>query len=241
MKSYDVNRSKDKIMNKRDGSLKEPLLEIELTDLINRNRIKKKSFIPIMFKSYPGGKFSEGIVKGPIDKICISESKGEGLQLPHTRPGKIIMVIGGTGVYPFSDLIDLLFKEQLMLHRPETSSEVLALSPVLASSPFAQFRFEALAAFAHLEDMHPITLAQLLFLAEAGRIALTLRLKEDPSGRVREGPNLRLSRTGFEQLLAERLEKEEVSRVWICGPPRMNEGVSRFLREEFPSVSYLIV
>lgn len=150
-----------------------------------------------MFKSYPHGKFSEGIIKEPIDKILISESKGEGLQLTHTKPGKIIMVIGGTGVYPFSDLIDLLFKEQLMLQRPETRKEVLALSPVLADNPFAQFSFEALAAFAHLEDMHPITLGQLLFLAEAGRMALTLRLKEDLNGQVEEGLNVRISKTDF--------------------------------------------
>lgn len=37
---------------------------------------KNKNTIPIMFKSYPKGKFSETIVKGPVNKLIISESKG---------------------------------------------------------------------------------------------------------------------------------------------------------------------
>lgn len=71
-----------------------------------------------MFKTYAEGKFSEGIVKGPVTKIVISNSKGEGLQLTHTKPGRIIIVAGGTGLYPYSDFIDLLFKEELIKHQP---------------------------------------------------------------------------------------------------------------------------
>ena len=36
----------------------------------------KACSIPIMFRTYPDGKFTEGITKGPIEKIMISESKG---------------------------------------------------------------------------------------------------------------------------------------------------------------------
>ena len=80
---------------------------------------KRNSSIPIMFKTYAGGKWTEGLVKGPVEKVMISCSKGEGLQLAQTKPGRIIMVAGGTGLYPFSDFIDLLFKEQLIKDRPE--------------------------------------------------------------------------------------------------------------------------
>lgn len=62
---------------------------------------------------YPGGKLTESLVNrfntGSIE-LVLSEPKGEGLQLASAKPGKIIIVTGGTGLYPFSDLIDLLFK-----------------------------------------------------------------------------------------------------------------------------------
>ena len=37
---------------------------------------KKPCSIPIMFRTYPDGKFTEGITKNPIEKIMISQSKG---------------------------------------------------------------------------------------------------------------------------------------------------------------------
>ena len=65
----------------------------------------------MMFKVYPTGKFTEGITKGSVESVLLSGSKGEGLQLGQTRPGRIILVAGGTGLFPFSDFIDLLFKD----------------------------------------------------------------------------------------------------------------------------------
>ena len=140
----------------------------------------KPSSIPILFKVYPGGKFTESIQKGPVKKLLISHSKGEGLQLTQTKPGKIILVAGGTGIYPFSDFIYLLYKEQLMINNPEVREEVVKLSPILETEPFKNFTFEMLAAFQHIEDMHIITFEQLLFLAERGRLKLTLKFREDP-------------------------------------------------------------
>jgi hypothetical protein len=74
-------------------------------------------------------------------------------------------VTGGTGLYPFSDFIDLLYKEQLMKDRPELSYDILKVSPILKDHPFKNFTFELLAAFGHVEDMHIITLEQLLYLS----------------------------------------------------------------------------
>lgn len=71
-----------------------------------------------MFKAYPEGKFTESIVAGPIDRIVISEEKGEGLRLSEIAEGKIVIVAGGTGLFPFSDLIDLLYKDQLLKEEP---------------------------------------------------------------------------------------------------------------------------
>ena len=195
-----------------------------------------------MFKMYPGGKFTETMVNGPVEKIVISCSKGEGLQLAHTKPGKIILVAGGTGIYPFSDFIDLLYKEQLMESNPGLREEILRISPVLNTNPFKNFSFEMLAAFGHLEDMHIITREQLLFLAEKGRLNITFKFKEDTQGKITEGANLRFTNSGFQNILAEKMSKGDVSRVWICGPPGMNIMVSKFLRETYKDPDlYLIV
>ena len=145
---------------------------------------KMNSGIPIMFKTYAGGKWSEGLVKGPVEKVMISCSKGEGLQLAQTKPGRIIMVAGGTGLYPFSDFIDLLFKEQLMKDRPDLAEEILTLSPILKEKPFEKWSFEMLAAFGHVEDIHAATLEQLQYLTEKGRMKITFKFKEDPHGLV---------------------------------------------------------
>lgn len=78
-----------------------------------------KICIPILFKAYQGGRFTEALVKGPIEKLELSKPKGEGLHFSHLKPGKVLIVAGGTGLYPFSDLIDLLFKSQLVRDHPD--------------------------------------------------------------------------------------------------------------------------
>ena len=77
------------------------------------------------------------------------------------RPGKIIIVAGGTGLYPFGDLIDLLFKSMLLSTRPELRDILLQNDPILQINPFSNFIFSFYIAVGNLDDIHPITLAQL--------------------------------------------------------------------------------
>jgi hypothetical protein len=46
--------------------------------------------------------------------LDLSSLRGEGLHFGELNPGKIIIVAGGTGIFPFCDLIDLLFKNHLI-------------------------------------------------------------------------------------------------------------------------------
>ena len=66
-----------------------------------------------------------------------------------------------------------------MKDKPEIRDEILELSPILKDDPFKDFTFELLAAFRHFQDIHVITLEQLLYLAEKGRLKVTLKLKGD--------------------------------------------------------------
>jgi hypothetical protein len=45
--------------------------------------------------------------------LHLSSERGFGLSLGSLDPGRVVIVIGGTGIYPFCDLIDLLFKDCL--------------------------------------------------------------------------------------------------------------------------------
>jgi NAD(P)H-flavin reductase len=73
--------------------------------------------IPILFKEYDNGKFTESILNNTITSLRISCVKGEGVQFESLRGGKILMLVGGTGIYPLSDLIDMLYKSALAKQR----------------------------------------------------------------------------------------------------------------------------
>lgn len=42
-----------------------------------------------------------------------------------------MIVAGGTGLFPFSDLIDLLFKESFIKKNPEKADEILSKNRLL--------------------------------------------------------------------------------------------------------------
>jgi hypothetical protein len=82
---------------------------------------------------------------------------------------------------------------------------VLEVSPVLASKPFEKFTFELLAAFAHLEDMHIITLEQLLFLAKVDRLSITFKFREPPGDVIKEGDSIKFTTKGFQHVLEDKI------------------------------------
>lgn len=74
-----------------------------------------------MLKIYHNGKFTSYLKSTSfnVPNLKLSCPKGRGLELGTTSPGKIIILAAGTGLYPFCDFIDLLFKSQLLLEDHE--------------------------------------------------------------------------------------------------------------------------
>jgi NAD(P)H-flavin reductase len=97
-----------------------------------------------------------------LKTIKLSEPRGEGLRMHDLTPGKVIIVAGGTGLYPFSDLIDLLFKDYIADSDYTKRLLIYQQNPLLESKPFTHFTFHLLLAVQQIEDIHPITLTQLL-------------------------------------------------------------------------------
>lgn len=69
---------------------------------------------------------------------------------------------GGTGIYPFSDLIDLLYKNKKAKENSPFREEILKNNPILYNKPFERFTFRFLLSFPHFQEIHPITYQQLI-------------------------------------------------------------------------------
>ena len=73
--------------------------------------------------------------------MVISRNRGLGLSLQTMRMGDIVVIAGGTGINPFCDLIDLLFKDMVISSNHTLSSTIKAYDPILNTHPFEHFNF----------------------------------------------------------------------------------------------------
>jgi len=96
-----------------------------------------------MMKVYKDGKLTETLKKKNFIDIDVkfSSPRGLGLELETTGPGRIIVMAGGTGLFPFSDFIDLLYKDYMIKKNHKMSRELLAADPVLEQRPFERNTF----------------------------------------------------------------------------------------------------
>ena len=125
-------------------------------------------YLPMMMKVYQDGQLTSALKKAEFVGVDVrfSMPRGMGLELVNTKPGRIVVVAGGTGLFPFSDLIDLLYKDRMVRLNHRAKDELLTADPLLRQNPFEDFSFVFLIAINEPEDIHPITLAQLAKLSE---------------------------------------------------------------------------
>ena len=77
----------------------------------------------------------------------VSCGKGAGLQLAEQMPGKIILFAGGTGIYPFIDTIDALFKKSLCDQNHQMKNKILEMNPAVNDISFAKNQFSIYTSF----------------------------------------------------------------------------------------------
>lgn len=119
--------------SKRDTEMTELKNKQMQEGLLGKREGEEKHYLPIMLKIYANGKMTSAL-KGrtfDIDNLKLSCPRGRGLELESTEPGRIIVLAGGTGLFPFCDLIDLLFKAEMLQHKHDLSHQILKENPVL--------------------------------------------------------------------------------------------------------------
>lgn len=102
---------------------------------------QKVDYLPMMLKVYNDGKLTAALKNANFVNTVVkfSRPRGRGLELEDTQAGRVIVVAGGTGLYPFSDIIDLLFKAQVIERGHAMSEELMTADPVLRQKPFSKF------------------------------------------------------------------------------------------------------
>ena len=77
------------------------------------------------------------------------------------KPGKIIILAGGTGIYPFIDTIDILYKKMLVEQNHPMKERILEMDPAVANPHLDKFHFVIYASFTSYIDLHPMTFFQI--------------------------------------------------------------------------------
>ena len=198
----------------------------------------------MMMKIYKDGKLTAALKKKNFVGVNVkfSSTRGLGLELETTNPGRIIVLAGGTGLFPFSDLIDLLYKDYMIRKNHRMSRELLAADPVLEQRPFERNTFVFLIAIAEPEDVHPITLGQLIQLSEQeDKVKVVLRVSKNRD-QLRDTGKIEFTREYFNKRIVSEAAVKGLSRVWICGPPKMSsESASALVENGFTNKQYLLI
>lgn len=196
-------------------------------------------------KVYSNGKLTSGLksVEFLNTPVKMSIPRGRGLELEDTAPGRVIVVAGGTGIFPFSDLIDLLFKAQVIAGGHPLSSELLARDPLLSRKPFQKFSFVFLIAVNEPEDFHPITFNQLIQLSEHNeKVKVVVRVSKNGEKLHGKAGSIEFTRDYFNKRVLTEAAVEGFSRVWICGPPKLNTDTANILLENgYSNQQFLLI
>jgi NAD(P)H-flavin reductase len=96
-----------------------------------RELFAKKDY-KLFIKVYPKGSLTPKLINGDYKTLHLSCERGEGLRFGELKPGKIILVAGGTGLYPFCDLI----YKSIFIKKQPTAKTLIAHDPILRTDIF---------------------------------------------------------------------------------------------------------
>ena len=131
-----------------------------------------------MIKKYDDGEFTQKFLIDDFNgDLVISKPRGKGLSLHDLPEGRVILLAAGTGLYPFSDTIDLLYKEHLVDSESSFANQVRIRDPLVGEKPFKKFKFSLYITVNTIDELHPITLFQCNELTKLGRLICYAKMK----------------------------------------------------------------
>ena len=164
------------------------------------------SFLPLLIKKYDDGLFTSQLISPHFSgSINVSCAKGAGLALQEKNPGKIILLAGGTGIYPFIDTIDVLYKKAL---EHPIKEMILEMNPAVTDPCLDSFNFVIYASFTSQSDLHPMTLYQLndlSWMLPKTKFLCYVKIGETQKRREfsKTYPKVKLSQERFEEFLGK--------------------------------------
>lgn len=101
-----------------DQQLKPSIKSIQSGKLIDSNSItefnliNEANLVPLVIKVYPKGELTPRLFSPQFQgELILSKPMGAGMHYQRLKSeGKVIIVCGGTGILPFCDFFDILFK-----------------------------------------------------------------------------------------------------------------------------------
>lgn len=104
------------------------------------------------------------------------------MSLSEMPNGRIIMLAGGTGLHPFCDLIDLLYKETLVQQNQPLSKEIISQNPLVRQRTLTErWKFCIYIAVEYTDEIHDLTASQLNHLSRSRVMEVFLRAKHRPT------------------------------------------------------------
>lgn len=122
-------------------------------------------YLPAVIKQYPGKTaLSRVIVESQEGAVFnIAGPIGRGLEIPEHFDGRVVMIAAGTGILPFVDLLDLLFKKllsEVMVAKKMQDSVILPNQDYSAIFPSATWQL--IGSFRTLDDLPCLPLLEAL-------------------------------------------------------------------------------
>jgi hypothetical protein len=135
-------------------------------------------------KKYENGELTPRLLAENFKgEIVLSQPMGAGMkfdQIP--SKGKVIIVCGGTGILPFCDFIDLLFKRTKFLKSPSLSNSLSKNDPLVAKDFIKEREFVLYCAAENALELPALTLYQINSLCQSQKIltfSSTMRIKKN--------------------------------------------------------------
>lgn len=157
---------------------------------------------------------------------------GSGLKFDTiSTEGNVIFVCGGTGILPFCDFIDLLFKRSKVLESSNLSGALIKNDPLVGNDFIKQRSFFFYCAIENAADLPVITIHQLNDLSKSKEVKClcTMRVKKGIEFIRTNYSSIGFQKDYFNNNLKEHLKEGNISQVYICGPPQMNSDVGKLM------------